>query len=354
MRINIKTLPLQKINKNRIMSTLIANPIYDSVFKYMIANNKVAKILLSALLKKNVVKVVQINNEYAVPYSDDLSICRIDFGATISEEIVLPDGKTELRESMVTIELQKVYLPSEVLRFRQYTGIHYCNPEMVHKVNNDIVKEAADPMISVFILGHKLDVIDECVCYISREYRDYNGNKMDIKDPFAESLSHDSIIVQVPLLPNDNVKNRVEELLQVINQSRKSADGHFISIDESKYKDDEEVNELIRTLKGAACDSEIRRTMMLEDEVLRDIKDLNATVRLQKEQLAEQNERLAEQKEQLAEQNERLAEQKEQLEFQRKQLVAMASKLHNSGRNVSEIASFMEISEEMVKFLLNI
>ncbi len=332
------------------MSTLIANPIYDSVFKYMIANNKVAKILLSALLKKNVVKVVQINNEYSVPYSDDLSICRIDFGATVSEEIVLPNGKTEVKESMVTIELQKVYLPSEVLRFRQYTGIHYCNPEMVHRVNNDIVKEAADPMISVFILGHKLDVIDECVCYISREYRDYNGNKMDIKDPFAESLSHDSIIVQVPLLPNDNVKNRVEELLQVLNQSRKSADGHFISIDESKYKDDEEVNELIRTLKGAACDSEIRRTMMLEDEILRDLKDLNATVRIQKEQLAEQKEQLAEQKEQLAEQKEQLAEQKEQLAEKEEQLAEQKGQLVSS---VKLLAS-LDFSPEMIADQLKI
>ena len=91
------------------MSTLIANPIYDSVFKYMIANEKVAKILLSALLKKNVVKVVQLNNEYNLPVSDDLSICRIDFGATVSEEITLPDGKVEVKESVITIELQKVY-----------------------------------------------------------------------------------------------------------------------------------------------------------------------------------------------------------------------------------------------------
>ena len=32
--------------------TLIANPIYDSVFKYMMEDDRVAKILLSALLQK--------------------------------------------------------------------------------------------------------------------------------------------------------------------------------------------------------------------------------------------------------------------------------------------------------------
>ena len=35
--------------------TLIANPIYDSVFKYMMEDEKVANILLSALLKKEIV-----------------------------------------------------------------------------------------------------------------------------------------------------------------------------------------------------------------------------------------------------------------------------------------------------------
>ena len=35
--------------------TLIANPIYDSVFKYMMEDDRVAKILLSALLQKDII-----------------------------------------------------------------------------------------------------------------------------------------------------------------------------------------------------------------------------------------------------------------------------------------------------------
>ena len=33
---------------------LIANPIYDSVFKYMMEDDRVAKIMLSALLQKEI------------------------------------------------------------------------------------------------------------------------------------------------------------------------------------------------------------------------------------------------------------------------------------------------------------
>lgn len=334
------------------MATIIANPIYDSVFKYMIANEKVAKILLSALLKKKVVKVVQLRNEYNIPISDNLSIFRIDFGATVSEEVVLPDGKVEVKERMVTIELQKVYLPTEILRFRQYTGTHYCNPDMVHHVNFDTLKEAADPMVSVYILGHKLDVINECVCYISREYRDYNGNKLDVLDPFAESLTHDSIIVQVPLLPNDNVRNRVEELLQVINQSKKTSDKHFLTIDEDKYSGDEEMQEMIRTLKGAACDSDIRLRMQLEDEILGELKNKNLTIEKQKEQLAEKEEQLAEKNEQLAEKEEQLAEKEAKLAEQQDKLASLAKGLQKKGWSIQEISDFMDMDEDSVKGFL--
>ena len=34
---------------------LIANPIYDSVFKYMMEDDRVAKIMLSALLQKEII-----------------------------------------------------------------------------------------------------------------------------------------------------------------------------------------------------------------------------------------------------------------------------------------------------------
>lgn len=335
------------------MLTLIANPIYDSVFKYMIANEKVAKILLSALLKKKVVKVVQRHNEYVQPVKENISICRIDFAATVSEEIALPDGKVEVKERLITIELQKVYQSSEILRFRQYTGTHYCDPDNVHPVAvNGVVKEVADPMVSVFILGHKLDVINECVCYISREYRDYNGNRLDLRDPFAESLTHDSIIVQVPLLPNDNVKNRVEELLQVINQTKRTEDRHFLTIDEDKYANDSDMQEVIRTLKGAACDYQLRRRMQLEDEILRDLKNNAILIEKQKEEIDAQKEEIAASKKEIAANREEIAANKKLLAEKDEKMALMAKILLDAGKSISEIADKINVDEEYVKQLL--
>ena len=89
----------------------IANPIYDAVFKYLMEDERIARTILSALLQKNIVKVEVRPHEYSNSNSDKLSIFRIDFGATIREE----DGS----EHLILIELQKTWIPTETLRFRQ-------------------------------------------------------------------------------------------------------------------------------------------------------------------------------------------------------------------------------------------
>ena len=43
----------------------VANPIYDSVFKYLMEDERIAKTILSALLKKEVVSVKIRRNEYS-------------------------------------------------------------------------------------------------------------------------------------------------------------------------------------------------------------------------------------------------------------------------------------------------
>ena len=94
----------------------IANPIYDSVFKYLIEDERIARTILSALLKKEVVEVHVRRHEYTNGSRDKISMFRIDFGAQVKNE----DGSSHL----VLIELQKTWLETETLRFRQYLGAH--------------------------------------------------------------------------------------------------------------------------------------------------------------------------------------------------------------------------------------
>ena len=63
----------------------IANPVYDTVFKYLMEDERIARTILSALLKKDVVAVEVRPHEYSNDNHDSLSVFRIDFGATIRD-----------------------------------------------------------------------------------------------------------------------------------------------------------------------------------------------------------------------------------------------------------------------------
>ena len=190
------------------MILYVANPIYDSVFKYLMEDERIARTLLSALLKKKVVKVVQRPHEYVNVSRNNISMFRIDFGATIREE----DG----HEHVVLIELQKTWLETETLRFRQYLGTQYSRKE---NIVEDSVDKHALPMVAVYLLGHRVGDITAPVIYVNHHTYDYDGNLIEGGEncTFVESLTHNSIIVQIPLL-HGRVNNRLEQVLSVFDQ----------------------------------------------------------------------------------------------------------------------------------------
>lgn len=273
------------------MMVSIANPIYDSVFKYLMEDERIAKTLISALLKKEVVEVDMRRNEYTNGTRDNISMFRIDFGARIKEE----DGSTKL----VLIELQKTWLETETLRFRQYLGAQYANPENILKnCEND---GYGIPMIAVYLLGHKVGDIEEPVLYVKHKALDYDGNHVTkgIPDPFVDSLTHDSIIVQIPRL-RGHVNNRLDKVLSVFDQSLKEKGNHqVLSVDEDKYNGDLEMMHILHRLITAASDSKLRQDMNVEDEFFSAIENRDTALMQKDKTIAEQGETIAEQKEQI-------------------------------------------------------
>ena len=88
------------------MALYVANPLYDAVFKYLMEDERIARTILSALLRKRVARVETRRNEYAnVTRPDSISMFRIDFAATVEDA----DGRSHL----MLIELQKTWLPTE-------------------------------------------------------------------------------------------------------------------------------------------------------------------------------------------------------------------------------------------------
>ena len=313
------------------MMIQIANPIYDSVFKYLMEDERIAKTLLSALLKKEVVAVEMRRNEYTNGVRDNISMFRIDFGAHVKE----PDGTIRL----VLIELQKTWLETETLRFRQYLGAQYSNPENVPSENN---KDGyAIPMVAIYLLGHRVGDINVPVLYVKHKAYDYDGNVVTdgIPDPFVESLIHDSIIVQIPLL-HGQVNNRLEKVLSVFDQSQKNgSDRHVLNVNDSSFDDDDDMQYLLRRLLMAAANAQLRQDMNVEDEYFKALEDRDTALMIKDKKLAEQAEQL--------EQN------KAELEQNKAQLRTMALLLSNSGMSVEEIANSVGMPQDQVKLLLN-
>ncbi|MCX7953860.1 MAG: hypothetical protein N3A01_01575, partial [Bacteroidales bacterium] len=93
--------------------TLIANPIYDVVFKYLMEDNKVAKLLLSDLTGLDIVSLELQPQEYtARPETASVIIYRMDFKAKVKDK----HGNLKL----VLIEIQKAKFFTDIIRFRKY------------------------------------------------------------------------------------------------------------------------------------------------------------------------------------------------------------------------------------------
>ena len=324
----------------------IANPIYDAVFKYLMEDDRVAKTVLSALLKREVVEVEMRKHEYTNGTRDKISMFRIDFGAKVRQD----DGTLKL----ILIELQKTWLETETLRFRQYLGTQYANPDNILKDSNP--NGYGIPMITVYLLGHCVGDIEEPVLYVNHKSYNYDGVEVTkgMPDPFVESLVHDSIIVQIPYL-HGHVNNRLVEVLSVFDQTNKDGSNRqVLRIDDSEYKGDAEMEHILHRLLAAASDSKLRQDMNVEDEYFSAIETRDTAIMKRDQKIAEQDAQLEEQSAQLEEQSAQLEEQSAQLEEQSAQLEEQHAALLVSAKAMKKAGIPAEQIAEMTKLPIEI
>ena len=98
---------------------IIANPTYDEVFKYLMADERVSRVIIGCLLDKKIKRVKQRNNDVLRAGYSDLHLLRLDFNA----EVVQESGETV----EVCIELQRAQEADEVMRFRKYLATQYAD-----------------------------------------------------------------------------------------------------------------------------------------------------------------------------------------------------------------------------------
>lgn len=321
------------------MKFSVANPIYDSVFKFLMEDERIAKTVLSALLKKEVVSVEMRRHEHPNITRDNISMFRIDFAARVMQD----DGSTRL----VLIELQKTWLSTETLRFRRYLAAQYNAEENILKESNSEAGPYAIPMIAIYLLGHRIGDIDKAVVYVNHKALDYDGKEIENgeNDPFINSLTHDSIIVQIPLL-HGKINNKLDRVLSVFDQSqRDDSNQHIVRLDINNYEGDSELMHLVHRLGLAAMNASVRQEMDDEDEFFSAIESRDT-------QLMQMNKRLSETTSQLNEATSQLNETTSQLNEATAQLKAVVEVMLQNGMSVETIANTINKSADDVKDLL--
>lgn len=213
-------------------------------------------------------------HEYSKKEGKRVSIYRVDFCATIREG----DGS----EHLVLIELQKTWRPTELLRFRKYLDMQY---EDKRNVNDET--GAPLPIVCIYLLGHTIGDLTEPVVYVKRQYLDYDSREIQDGVPctFVESLTHDSIIVQIPFLKG-NVRNHLERILEIFYQDFVSEASDRLIYIEGRDFSDPDAQRLITRLAFAAADPEIHYAMNVEEEILGEHQDLETELMILQEKLA--------------------------------------------------------------------
>jgi hypothetical protein len=254
---------------------VIANPIYDVVFKRLMENDKVAKFFIGTLLDQTIETIEVKPQEFTFIKDLDqddpevekyinkrirerlsINVMRLDFVATI---------KTDTGElKKVLIEIQKARNQVDLMRFRNYLAEQYKKTDII----ND--EKVALPITTIYILGFKLPEIETPCLKVERNYKDLVVNKqIKAKSDFVEKLTHDSFIVQVNRI-TDRYQTRLDKLLSIFEQT------HFV--DDKKIikqfnhpTDIDEIREATTILHYSGTDPDEKKKIEIEQEAWRTI-----------------------------------------------------------------------------------
>jgi hypothetical protein len=285
---------------------IIANPIYDTVFKKLMENRRIATFFLSTILGQQITSVNVLPQEFTYkkdklePNTNDgiipYSIFRVDFMATVRGE----DGNY----GKILIEVQKSLGVTDLNRFRQYLGKQYSKRDSV--IVNNGNQELVLPITAIYILGSRLANV-ECSCLkVERTYKDVIDKKtLSEKDDFIEKLTHDSYFIQVGRIENNRYSTHLEKLLSIFEQTYFVDDDSEV-LKEYRYKPDiEEIKIITDILYEMGANPDERKRIEDEAEFIRTIDDTYGAQIKERDKIIEEKDKTIKEKDKSLEEKDR-------------------------------------------------
>jgi hypothetical protein len=315
----------------------IANPIYDTVFKHLMENNRVARFFVETIIDRPVENIgvtsqeftflkiptliegKELTQEEITKISELLSVLRYDFVATI---------RTSEGLKKVLIEIQKARNILDLMRFRNYLGEQYKRRDTV-TVNGTETEETL-PIITIYLLGFELPEIDAVVIHVSRTYRDVIARRdLHVKSEFIECLTHDSYVVQIPRIDGKS-RSRLEKMLNIFEQNNfYDKTGILKQYGYEPDKEEDDIRLMVEILCRVAANPEKREEIELEwrsREFLKDYINQRKEIAMHKQALEEKDKALSEKDQALFEKDQALADTKKAL-LQKDQALAEQARI---------------------------
>jgi hypothetical protein len=284
----------------------IANPIYDVVFKYLMEDNKIAKQIVSLIIREEVLELTFAPQEHTARGERTLTVYRIDFMA----KIATPEGS-----KVVMIEMQKAKLYADLIRFRRYLGGRYRDKESTF-VDKKSIRHPLE-IYCIFFLGYSLGYASSPVLRVHYGVKD-DATEEELgllpEDEFIPSLHHRSWIIQIPHLKQHR-RSVLEQLLSVFDQENITSNDHILNIREEDVPAD--CRPIIRRLQQAAESPQVQDEMDMEDDY---IEEFRARERNNEEVIEQQAKALEEQAKIVEEQAKALEEQSKEIEVLKRRL----------------------------------
>ena len=304
---------------------IIANPIYDIVFKKLMEDRDIARGVLERILGTEIDQLAFASQEHTAATEDGrLTFFRLDFIANIREK----NGEWK----RVLIELQKARLTSDVDRFRAYLATEYRRVSEVPRTDGGTTRQGL-PIITIYFFGYLIDKRLPGAFKIDRRYIDLiTGEELSARSEVMERLTHDAYAVQIPAL-GDQQRNEVEELLAIFRQEHLVGDlGHLVAFDEDHPPSDL-LQRILRMLTYLAAEPDIQRKMDVEDEMYFTLSAETAEAERRaaeaERQLADAERRLAEEQRQREEAEQQCAEEQRQREEAQAEVARLLAMLHH-------------------------
>ncbi len=281
---------------------IIANPIYDVVFKRLMEDKRIAKFFVETLTGETLVDIDIRPQEFT--YNDRLAgiaVYRLDFIATIKT--------SNNKHKKVLIEIQKAKNSVDLMRFRNYLAEQYKKEDEISTETGKT--KLALPIITIYLLGFKLNEINTSVVKVNRLYTDLISNTIiNQKSDFIEKLTHDCYVVQIPRI-EPKLQTKLEVLLTIFEQNYFTDDTEITK--DYKYKiDDDLMKNIVDILHHAGTDPIERLEIENEQEALRvfdaGMRELKQTISEKEKELSEKEKELSEKEKEITEKDKLIEE----------------------------------------------